>query len=121
MAAHGGHSETTQGARPGGYVNNRAWSKHMAKTKGCRVNKTNEPIQTSKDHERDIRCSNCNKLFDVMKADVGLPTTPNTLTGLKFQREQKGTVHRASFTSAPAASMFASGRVDGVNIPARIH
>lgn len=54
----------------------------MAKTKGCRVNKTNEPIQTSKDHERDIRCSNCNKLFDVMKADVGLPTTPNTLTGL---------------------------------------
>jgi len=31
----------------------------------------------------DIRCTNCFKLFDVMKAEVGARTLPNTLTGLE--------------------------------------
>mgnify|MGYP000738814172 CR=1 FL=1 len=32
---------------------------------------------------RDIRCENCSRLFDVMKAEVGDRTLENTLTGLK--------------------------------------
>lgn len=33
--------------------------------------------------DRDIRCRNCNRLFDVMQAEVGDRTLENTLTGLK--------------------------------------
>jgi DNA-directed RNA polymerase subunit RPC12/RpoP len=33
--------------------------------------------------DSDIRCHHCHKLFDVMKAEVGARTLPNTLTGLK--------------------------------------
>jgi len=32
---------------------------------------------------RDIRCTNCFKLFDVMAAEVGARTLENTLTGLE--------------------------------------
>ena len=35
------------------------------------------------EHAHDIRCENCGQLFDVMKAEVGERTMPNTLTGLK--------------------------------------
>jgi DNA-directed RNA polymerase subunit RPC12/RpoP len=33
--------------------------------------------------DRDIRCKNCSRLFDVMEAEVGDRTLENTLTGLK--------------------------------------
>lgn len=46
------------------------------------MNPTNLDLLPEPKGESDIRCRSCGRLFDVMQAQVGTPTLPNTLSGL---------------------------------------
>lgn len=65
-----------------GYADGQLSKGHYAQASGKELGVFLREIHPADVGESDICCSACGKLFDVMKAQVGTPVMPNTLSGL---------------------------------------